>query len=146
MELIERTLRECRRRGWYAPKEAVTEVMTIHRKRRDFLGVIDLVVFELFSFSIPHAKAPMADKEYQCVGIQVTSSSNHAARVKKALTNPHLPYWLMAGNRFQVWSWRKKGSRWLLREEGLILPVVDGELCVTRRPASPPQSEPPAER
>jgi hypothetical protein len=103
MELIQRTLIECRRRGWYAVKEGVTEVMTNRRQRRDFLGVIDLIVWP---------------DELYCLALQVTSASNHAARVKKALDNPHLQYWLRSGNFFEVWSWRQaKNGRWSVREQ-----------------------------
>ena len=104
MELIQRTLIECRKRGWHAPPEGVTEVMTIRKKRRDFLSIIDLVVFP---------PGP-------CLALQVTSSNNHAARVKKALKNEHLKHWLLGGCSFEVWSWRLKKGKWIVRQEAIV--------------------------
>jgi hypothetical protein len=94
---------ECRKRGWYVHRDLVCEVMTIRKTRRDFLGVIDMVTFP--------------DPIYGCLGIQVTAAGSHAARRTKALANPHLPYWLKGGNYFEIWSWRKKGRIWVVREE-----------------------------
>lgn len=112
MTLIERTLIECRKRGWYAPKEGVTEIMTNRGKRRDFLGVVDLIVFPITLIG-----ENSEEFNHGTLALQVTSASNHAARRKKSLANVHLPYWLNGGNQFEVWSWRQKGRLWVLRRE-----------------------------
>ncbi len=45
------------------------------------------------------------------LGVQATSGSNITARIKKSLVIPELKIWLEAGNRFEVWGWKKKGKR-----------------------------------
>lgn len=45
--------------------------------------------------------------------IQVTSRSNHSARVKKILASEHARGLLEAGARIAVISWRKKDERWI---------------------------------
>ena len=102
MTPTERSLREARRRGWYAPAQCVTEVMTVRKVRRDFLGIVDMIVL---------------DGEPGCHALQVTTSSNLAARMTKARENEHLPHWLRAGNRFSIWGWlHNAAGKWVLRE------------------------------
>jgi hypothetical protein len=116
-----RALRECKRRGWVAQ----TVEQTIPRTfiKRDFLGVIDII-------AIVPSEAPTGVFGVELVepgtiiGIQVTSGSNHAARIAKAKAEPRLTAWLNAGARFVVWSWAKQGGRgkrkqWRLREEAV---------------------------
>lgn len=77
--------------------------------KRDLFGVIDIV-----------AITPEG-----IIGIQATSNNGgtHMARVHKALAEPRLVRWLKAGAKFQVWSWRKRGRFWELRdEEAFIAP------------------------
>lgn len=50
-------------------------------------------------------------------GIQATSSSNHASRVKKLLNNELLRLWIGSGGRALVVSWGKKRGRWAARVE-----------------------------
>lgn len=45
------------------------------------------------------------------IAIQVTSGTNHAARRRKAASEPRLEMWLRAGGRFQVVSWRLAGAK-----------------------------------
>jgi hypothetical protein len=75
------------------------------RKRVDLFGVIDVV-----------AITPEG-----ILGVQVTSGTNHSARVKKAKEEPAIVEWLKAGGKFEVWSFRKKmkgkQARWVLRSE-----------------------------
>jgi len=44
------------------------------------------------------------------VAIQVTSGTNHAARLAKALTSEHLAKWLATGALFEIHSWSKRVS------------------------------------
>lgn len=106
MSPTQRTLAECRKRGWTAQ---VVERFNSYTKRRiDLFGVIDLVVITPGGI----------------LGIQTTSGSggNHSARMLKARTEPRLRLWLEAGGKFEVWSWAKRGARgkrktWTLRTE-----------------------------
>lgn len=58
------------------------------------------------------------------LGVQATSGSNHAARVKKVKGNPILSVWLQAGNRAEVISWKKdREGCWVARRE-VVLPAA----------------------
>lgn len=104
MSPTQRTLKECRDRGWVA---AVVEKWNPHaRIRQDLFGCIDIL-----------AITPTG-----IMGIQACAGSSHAARKTKALAEPRLNAWLGAGCVFEVWSWSKRGARgkrktWALREE-----------------------------
>jgi hypothetical protein len=77
---------------------------TVPFQRKDFFGLMDVVAID----------------DLMTLGIQATSSTNHAAHVKKAEAEPMLRKWL--GNQyrlFQVWSWRKIENRWTVRKESL---------------------------
>ena len=63
--------------------------------KKDLFGIIDIV----------------AIRPGEIFGVQATSASNHSSHVKKALAEPKLLLWLLAGGRFEVWSWGKKGAR-----------------------------------
>lgn len=118
-----RSLLHCRKQGWRAgvvekwrPQKAgelggrTTFFLT---NRLDLFGFIDIIALD----TIPGT-----------LGIQATSTDNMAARIHKATedTADALKDWLLAGNRFEVWGWAKRGARgkrklWTLR-------VVDVEL------------------
>lgn len=51
--------------------------------------------------------------------IQVTSGSNHSARVKKVMESEHFPGWCSGGGRFAVLSWDKKSGRYMPKWEEL---------------------------
>ena len=103
-----RSLAEMRRRDWTA--QVVERWVPQARRRIDLFGVIDILAL---------------DGEPGCIGIQATTGSNHASRRKKALAEPRLLLWLRAGNRFEVWSWRKGANgRWTLRSE----PIEKGDV------------------
>jgi hypothetical protein len=50
------------------------------------------------------------------LGVQATSGSNVAARLKKAVALPGLKVWLNCGCAFQVWGWQLQGGRWRVRQ------------------------------
>lgn len=115
----QRTLAECKRRGWIAgvverhipfPKPQGTRI--------DLFGVIDLVVIvPAIPFGVVEPSAPGA-----LLGIQATSDSNHASRRAKILAAPRARQWVEAGGRLELWSWSKRGDRgkakrWTLRVE-----------------------------
>ena len=106
MTPTQRTLAECRKRGWIAQ---VVERWNPHaRIRQDLFGCIDIV-----------ALTPEG-----ILGIQACAGSSHAARMTKALGEERMHRWRIAGGKFQVWSWSKRGARgkrkvWTLREEAV---------------------------
>ena len=80
------------------------------RITKDLFGFIDILAIE--------------PREQGCLGIQATTGSNHAARRKKILGHCHeqAEKWLAAGNRIEVWSWRKlKKGGWQPRIEEITL-------------------------
>jgi hypothetical protein len=105
----QRTLAECRKRGWTAQ---VVEKWNPHAKiRQDLFGCIDIV-----------ALTPDG-----ILGIQACAGASHAARAAKMRAEPKVAAWLSAGGLLTVWSWSKRGARgevkrWTLREE-----VIDVE-------------------
>lgn len=61
--------------------------------------------------------------------VQATSGSNASKRMRKALLEPRLRAWLVAGGRFAVWSWRLAGPRgkrrrWTLRAQPVTLAML----------------------
>src|SRR5262245_58688352 len=60
-----------------------------------------------------------------CIGIQCTSGTNHAARRSKILAEPKALAWLRCGNLIEVWSFSKAGPRgqrkvWTCRKEAIV--------------------------
>jgi len=88
-----RTLARLRLYGYEA--DVVERWLPAGRVRRDLFGVIDIV-----------GAGPAG-----LVGVQCTTASNMAARVSKALAEPRLRAWLLAGARFEVWGWSLRGQR-----------------------------------
>lgn len=107
-----RSLQELKKRGYCA--QVVEKWNAFAHIRVDLFGCIDIIAVKA--------------NENGCWGIQATTTANMNARIKKALDIPHLRAWLMAGNRFSVWGWAKRGARgerktWELKET--ILTVND---------------------
>lgn len=107
MSPTQRTLAECRKRGWDAD---IVERRLRFNVTKDLLGCIDVV-----------AVTPDG-----IIGIQATSGPHHAARVAKCKAEPRIAGWFRAGARLQVWSFAKRGKRgkakrWQLRETEVVL-------------------------
>ena len=102
MSPTQRTLHHLREVGY--PLVEVVERWNAHaRVRQDLFGVVDVL-------------AVGSD----IVGVQATSGSNVAARVRKLTDSPALPVLRKAGVRVLVHGWRKAASgRWTLREVDL---------------------------
>jgi hypothetical protein len=103
----QRALSECRKRDW--PCGIVERYCSFTKRRHDLFGCIDLIAL---------------DGGRGALGIQVTSGSNHSARVKKTLEEPRILKWLQKGNRYEVWSYAKRGTAgkrklWQLRIEAV---------------------------
>ncbi len=49
------------------------------------------------------------------IAVQTTSSSNMAARVKKIAESENTAFLRKAGWEIQVWGWRKKAGKYVLR-------------------------------
>ena len=92
-----RTLKVLKAAGWLCGK--VESWNPWCKMRHDLYGMFDY----------------LALKPGELVGVQITSGSNHAARIKKLLANPALSMWLSTGQRAEVRSWSKRGGRWVER-------------------------------
>src|SRR5262249_19626176 len=69
------------------------------KRRLDLFDCIDIVSLDV---DVPG-----------CLGLQVTSGSNHSTRRAKALASPKARAWVQAGNRLVILSWSKKANkRW----------------------------------
>jgi hypothetical protein len=115
----QRTLAECRRRGWLpgiVERRLPRGFTTI-----DLYGFIDVVVL---------------DGKQGILGIQVTSGSNGGSRLRKIREEraAEARRWLEAGNRIEVWAWRKVGAAgsrklWEPRVVRVVLrPTIDETL------------------
>jgi hypothetical protein len=83
------------------------------KQRKDLFGWCDLVAIR-------------ADK-IGVLGVQVTSSSNMAARLTKMVAIPELLVWLRAGNRAEVHGWvKRKNGRWECRRRSVTLRDLTG--------------------
>ena len=95
----QRSLKHARKLGWIA--EVVERWIVIPNHpgggiRKDLYGAIDiLAVRGLLS---------------GCFGIQSCSASALPAHKKTAEASDQLPFFL-AGNRFEIWAWAKRGER-----------------------------------
>ena len=101
-----RTLAKLRKQGYRA--QVVEKWVPQARRRIDLFGFIDVLAM----------KVP---DEQGILGIQATTMENRTKRVKKIKEAPAAWEWLMAGNRLEVWCWRKlkvrrgkKAVRWKL--------------------------------
>lgn len=89
------SLRWLRHRGWIA---AVVERWNPHARISQDLWGLDLVAIR-------------PDRQ-GVLGVQTTSASNLAARVKKLRGIPAVRVWLAAGNSAECHGWAKRGRRW----------------------------------
>lgn len=95
MSPLQRSLKYLRDQGWTVEK---CETWNPYSKtRHDLFNAFDLVALHASYVGV--------------LGIQVTSGSNVAARVKKLEETPVMPLWKQCGNRAHVHGWRKTGPR-----------------------------------
>jgi hypothetical protein len=140
MSPTQRTLAECRKRGWVCQ---VVEKWNPHaRIRQDLFGCIDIVALvpgtEAIgglccvyrrqydatpgSFTCRECGTTNHEKPGRILGIQACAGASHAARAAKMRAEPKALSWVKAGAFLEVWSWAKRGARgevkrWTLREE-----------------------------
>lgn len=96
---MQRSLALLRGEGW---RVAVVERWNPHaRIRQDLFGVLDLVAL----------------RGGETLGVQTTSASNVAARMRKIAEADAVPDLRDAGWRLEVHGWRKSGRRWVCRRE-----------------------------
>jgi hypothetical protein len=115
-----RTMGALRADGYHA--EVVEKWIPGVNRRCDFLGCFDLLALK--------PGQPL-------LGIQTTSGTNHASRVKKLRGSPLLPLWLACGHAAEVWSWFQHNGRWQVRKEALQVQdavVETTMLTSSRRP------------
>jgi hypothetical protein len=105
-----RTLGLLRRRGYAA--EVCERWIAQAGIRRDLFGCMDILAVH--------------PQEAGALGVQATTASHLAARVRKSARVPALRTWLAAGNRFQVWGWAKHGRRWRVKVVAVQLPDLAG--------------------
>lgn len=89
----QRTLKTLREDGWLV--QVVERWNPYAKIRQDLYGFIDL----------------LAIKRGRILGVQVTSGSSHAARVKKILATEAAILWLESGAELEVRSWRRLGKK-----------------------------------
>lgn len=97
MSPTQRSLRECRSRGWIVD---VAERWQPPGIRKDLFGIIDLV-----------ACTPGG-----VLGLQATSAGNMGARVAKLLAAPETAAWLASGGLLEVWGWEVDPDKMLPAE------------------------------
>ena len=94
MSPTRRTLERLRAEGWMA---AVVERWNPHAGvRQDLFGVLDIVAL----------------RGGETLGVQATSASHVAHRLRKLEDSPALAALREAGWTVQLWGWRKKRGRW----------------------------------
>lgn len=115
----QRTLAECRKRGWVSQ---VVERWNPHAKVRvDLFGVIDLIA--IVSLSPTDALVPpVAGERSGILAIQACAGTSHADRRTKILAEPRARQWVEAGGQLELWSWSMRGGAgarklWTLRVE-----------------------------
>ena len=119
-----RSLKHLRSLGWTA---AIVERWNPYAKvRQDLFGIIDIVAL----------------RPRICLGVQTTIGAHHADRIAKAMAEPRLLPWLLAGCRFQVWSWAQRGPRgkrklWTLRIEEIVADVEPTGMIKLRATEAP---------
>ena len=91
--------------------QVVEQFNRFSKTRLDLFGCIDIVA---------------AHEDFGILGVQATTTSNAAAREKKALAEPRLLTWLLAGGKFTVHGWALRGKRgtrklWTLSERKIDL-------------------------
>lgn len=115
MSPTQRALAHCKKNGWTA--QVVERWNSYARVRVDLLGCIDLIVLD------GQGGGPL--------GVQVTSGSNVAARMQKARQEPRLAAWMSAPARFEVWGYRKVGTRGKRKVWELRRVPYDAAACAT---------------
>lgn len=123
-----RALKECKARGYVAQ---VVERWNWHAKKRvDLFGCFDIVAITPSRDSVIHQHSPCVvatlGEMGHIIGIQVTTGTNHAARIAKIKAEPRMAAWAKAGGLVWVWSFAKRGAQgkrktWTLRETEVVL-------------------------
>lgn len=91
----QRTLALLRKNGYFAQvvEKTIPRIFT----KVDLFGCIDVVAIR-------------ADVQ-GVYGVQCTSASNQASRLKKILASEEMRCWVRAGNHLEVHGWSKKGAK-----------------------------------
>lgn len=128
MSPTQRALAECKRRGYVA--QVVERFNSFTKRRHDLFGCIDIVAVTpwspVMSAGDPRWSIQVGTGPGAIIGIQVTSGTNHAARIAKIKAEPRMAAWAKAGGLIWVWSYAKRGKRgkrktWQLRESEVVL-------------------------
>lgn len=92
MTPTERTLRECRKRGWVC--DVTERWLPKTRVRKDLFGFGDVLA--------------MTEQNGSLI-IQTTTTGNMTARVRKIKRLDTARAWLSRGNDIEVWGWALRG-------------------------------------
>jgi hypothetical protein len=98
MTPTQRTLAMLRTDGWTC--EVVEKWNPAVKRRHDLFGIFDV----------------LAIRDGETMGVQVTSYSNVAARIRKIAESEHIAAIRKAGWRVCVHGWHKPKNRWICRE------------------------------
>lgn len=107
----QRTLAECRKRGWVA--QVVEQTIPRVFIKRDLFGCIDIVAITPTGILGIQAAA----------GRRESGGGDIASHRTKILNEPRIKLWIEAGAAFELWSWSDQGKRsrgakrWQLRVE-----------------------------
>lgn len=110
----QRSLKLLRAEGYTA--QVVEHWNSFAMRRIDLFGCIDIVAVR--------ADLPGV------LGVQCTSATNAAARLKKASECPALKVWLLAGNRFEVHAHGKRGPRGLRKVWTCNIRKLHADECI----------------
>lgn len=95
MTPTQRTLKLLRAQGWKA--QVVEHFNMFARVRQDLFGFIDV----------------LAIRPGETLGVQCTTFSNRSSRIQKIQESELATDWVLAGNKIEVWGWKKVKNRWL---------------------------------
>lgn len=113
MTPTQRSLARLKSQGYFT--QVVEKWNPFARIRQDLFGAIDILA----------VRANMNG----CIGIQTTTMGNVQARLTKAAALPAIRAFIMAGNRFEVWGWAKRGLRGKRKMwECKVIPISISEL------------------
>ncbi len=119
MRTAERTLQAIRKDPNCLMARSVEKWVPVIKVRKDLFGADVQALFE------GHVLA-----------VQATSLSGLKPHVKDAVASHEVSCWLIAGQRFEVWGWRKLGHRWKARRVEIVLSGVGLDNVTTKVPIS----------
>ncbi len=106
MRTAERTLQAIRKDPNCLMAKSVEKWIPVIHMRKDLFGADVQALFEGY-----------------VLAIQATSLSGLKPHVDAAIASEEVCCWLRASGRFQIWGWRKLGSRWKAKRVRIVSAV-----------------------